>query len=92
MSIKHAILQDAAGLPVEVPVPDAVQIDPAVEERVRVLLRLDRFGRLCMVLHPCNRSWSHSFGSDCSRCYIGSQQEAEGEEVFIRKCPRFHNK
>ena len=76
---------------VEVPVPDAVQTDPAVEERVRVLLRLDRFGRLCMVLYSCNRFGSYSFGSDCSRCDNGGQQEAEGEEVSLRERPRFHD-
>ena len=76
----------------EVPVPDAVQTDSAAEERLRVLLRLYRFGWLCLVLHPCNRSWSYTFGSDCSRCDNGGQQEIKREEVFIRKCSRFHDK
>ena len=77
---------------VEVPVPDAMQTDPAVEERVCVLLRLYRYGRLCLVLYSCNRFGCYSFGSDCSRCDNGGQQKVEREEVLIRKCPRFHNK
>ena len=76
---------------VEVPVPDVVQTDSAIEDRVRVLLRLDRYGRLCLVLYSCNRSWSYTFGSDCSRCYYGGEQEVEGEEVSLRKCSRFHD-
>ena len=90
MSI-HAILQDAAGVSVEVPVPDVVQTDSAIEDRVRVLLRLYRYGRLCLVLYSCNCVGSHSFGSDCSRCDNGGQQEIKREEVFIRKCSRFHD-
>ena len=91
MSVKHAILQDAAGVSVEVPVPDAVQIDSVAEDRVCVLLRLYRYGRLCLVLYSCNRFGCYSFGSDCSRCYYGSEQKIKREEVFIRKCSRFHD-